>query len=251
MAIVCSQCQHANPDTALNCRRCQGEIAVLCLECGSVNPTPCQYCGECGVELPPVVSAPPQPVAIAASPAVASVPAPSPAPEAPSVCAPVVPPERRSTRRADPAPVDPPLPQVARPMESPPPRPNAGAPPPFASPGTRLQIATAVLVHIGSDERLELPTDQPLIYLGKPNEDLPPDIDVSHLPGAEVVSRVHAAIHSNEGDFALEDAGSSNGTFLNGELIKPGTRFRRKLKAGDIVALGKANKMSFRFEIEE
>ncbi|UFP95568.1 FHA domain-containing protein [Gloeobacter morelensis] len=243
MAIVCSQCQHANPDTALNCGHCQREIAVLCLECGSINPTPCRYCGECGVELPHVAFAPLQPVATAGEAAVATVPAPSPVPEAP--------PERRSARRASAAPVDPPLPQVARPMESPPPRPNAGAPPPFASPGTRLQIATAVLVHIGSDERLELPADQPLVYLGKPNEDLPPDIDISHLPGAEVVSRVHAAIHCSEGAFALEDAGSSNGTFLNGELIKPGTRFRRKLKAGDIVALGKANKMNFRFEIEE
>ncbi len=153
-------------------------------------------------------------------------------------------------------------------MESPPPRPTAPAPaantppprpsvprtnpaPTAASSGTRLQLTQAAFVHLGSDERLELPADQYLIYVGKPNEEIPPDIDVSHLPGAEVVSRIHAAIHNRDGVFTLEDAGSSNGTFLNGELIKPGTRFRRELKPGDTISLGKGDKCSFRFELEE
>jgi pSer/pThr/pTyr-binding forkhead associated (FHA) protein len=121
----------------------------------------------------------------------------------------------------------------------------------MTGPGTRLQIAVASLVHVGSDERFELPSGQALVYVGKPNEEIPPDLDISHLPGAEIVSRIHAAIHTLESEYYIEDAGSSNGTYLNGELIRPGTRFRRRIQTGDTIAFGKGGKVSFRFEVEE
>ncbi len=92
---------------------------------------------------------------------------------------------------------------------------------------------------------------QPLIFMGKPNLEIPPDLDISHFPGADIVSRIHAAIRMEaEGVYFLEDAGSSNGTFLNGEQIKPGTRFRCRLKPGDLITLGKGNQMGFQFEVE-
>lgn len=48
------------------------------------------------------------------------------------------------------------------------------------------------------------------------------------------VSRVHATIEVREGDVTLRDAGSTNGTFVNGERVES-----RGLRAGDRVAFGK------------
>jgi pSer/pThr/pTyr-binding forkhead associated (FHA) protein len=107
------------------------------------------------------------------------------------------------------------------------------------------------LVHAGTGERFELPIGRSLVYIGKPNQEIPPDIDVSHLPDTDVVSRIHATICIEGEQYALEDAGSSNGTYLNGELIRAGARFRRPLTSGDTLSLGKGDKVSFLFELEE
>ena len=54
-----------------------------------------------------------------------------------------------------------------------------------------------------------------MVYIGKPNDRIPPDINVGVLPNAEVVSRVHAAIHLEGEQCFVEDLGSANGTYVN------------------------------------
>jgi pSer/pThr/pTyr-binding forkhead associated (FHA) protein len=253
MSNVCPQCQHNNPDTVANCQSCGAKVGASCHNCGTINPLSSHYCVECGVEQTPVRPEPavaqvPAVVAEKASPEPAKAPVAEKAPPEPVA-------EKAPLEEAIKAPV------VA---EAPPPRPSApttNTPPPRMespeksmsnAPGTRLQIAQATLVHLGSQERIELPIGKNLVFLGKPNDEIPPDIDVMRFAGSEIVSRIHALIHNVDDEaFYLEDAGSSNGTFLNDEPIKAGTRWRKRLQPGDTIALGKGGKVSFRFEIEE
>jgi pSer/pThr/pTyr-binding forkhead associated (FHA) protein len=234
-------------------------MSITCPECGSVNPPESQYCGECGIELSKTEAAP-EPVAEKSAPNPERPPNPRP-PKATKGATPTaekpVPPKVEPEPVAEP--VAPPPPEEKAP-ESPPPRPSVLASAPPAAPprpapapiaGTRLQLTQAFLVHAGTGERFELPIGRSLVYIGKPNEELPPDIDISHLPDTDVVSRIHATICIEGEQYALEDAGSSNGTYLNGELIRAGARFRRPLTSGDTLSLGKGDKVSFRFELEE
>ncbi len=56
-----------------------------------------------------------------------------------------------------------------------------------------------------------------------------------HIPAASV-SRVHARLIAEGGRWKLEDAGSSMGTWVNGESVDPGNH--RFLDPGDRVSLG-------------
>lgn len=231
-------------------------MSITCPECGSVNPPESQYCGECGIELSKAEGTS-EPIAEKSAPP-ERPPNPRP-PKAAKSATPAA--EKPVPPKAEPEPVAEPVvpPPEEKTPESPPPRPSvlASAPPPAAPSrpapiaGTRLQLTQAFLVHTGTGERFELPIGRSLVYIGKPNEELPPDIDVSPLPHTDVVSRIHATISIEGEQYALEDAGSSNGTYLNGELIRAGARFRRPLSAGDTLSLGKGDKVSFRFELEE
>ncbi|MDV2999963.1 MAG: hypothetical protein N5P05_001569 [Chroococcopsis gigantea SAG 12.99] len=85
-----------------------------------------------------------------------------------------------------------------------------------------------------------------MIHIGKPNDRVPPDIDVSGFPDSDIVSRVHADILVEAGIYYLEDTGSSNGTYVNHTPLLPGNRHR--LRAGDRVSLGKGDKLTFIFQ---
>ncbi|MDJ0726163.1 MAG: FHA domain-containing protein [Prochloraceae cyanobacterium] len=113
---------------------------------------------------------------------------------------------------------------------------------------TVLQLSQATLVDTKSETRFELPTAKNTIYIGRPNEELPVQVDLSDLEDADIISRVHAAIHVEDDRFFLEDAGSANGTWLNGEQLKPGIRFRKLLKSGDEIAFGKKQSIKLTFE---
>ncbi|TET33787.1 MAG: FHA domain-containing protein [Planctomycetota bacterium] len=52
------------------------------------------------------------------------------------------------------------------------------------------------------------------------------------LPDA-AVSRKHALIHKGDKGFVIEDLGSSNGTFVNGEKVT-----QREVGANDVIKLG-------------
>ncbi len=103
-------------------------------------------------------------------------------------------------------------------------------------------------------DRFELPM-VPILYLGKPNDEIPVQVDLSKVTESEIISRVHAVIHRINRDdqpeaFYLEDAGSLNGTILNGEPLQAGTRHRKLLKSGDTITLGRKRQINFRFQIE-
>jgi len=118
---------------------------------------------------------------------------------------------------------------------------------PVAEPGTSLQQATPYLLHIQTGDPIELPENQPAILLGKPNNNQPPDVDLSELQDAEIVSRQHAMIHIETEKYYIEDLGSSNGTYVNNASVAKGER--REINSGDVIALGKEDKVTFIFKL--
>jgi pSer/pThr/pTyr-binding forkhead associated (FHA) protein len=112
--------------------------------------------------------------------------------------------------------------------------------------GTRIQLGQLPkLLHIQSNTYIELPLHLPVIHIGKPNERIKPNIDVSKFPNADVVSRVHATIYIEGNTYFIEDAGSVNGTYLNHNLLVPKTRY--SINIGDRIDLGKDNQVTFIF----
>jgi pSer/pThr/pTyr-binding forkhead associated (FHA) protein len=121
------------------------------------------------------------------------------------------------------------------------------ATPPSVPAATRLQMEIASLQHLQTDSKIELPLHLSVIHIGKTNDRIPPDIDVSGFPDSDIVSRVHADIRVEGGIYYLEDTGSANGTYVNHTPLPPGNRHR--LRAGDRIALGKGDKMTFIFQM--
>ncbi|AVH70600.1 FHA domain-containing protein [Nostoc sp. 'Lobaria pulmonaria (5183) cyanobiont'] len=112
---------------------------------------------------------------------------------------------------------------------------------------TQLQQVTARLIHVQSDRLIELPQNFSVIHIGKPNDRIPPDIDVSGFPNSEIVSRIHADIRVEGDAHYVEDVGSSNGTYINNLPLLPGNRHR--LRPGDRISLGKGDLMTFLFQL--
>jgi pSer/pThr/pTyr-binding forkhead associated (FHA) protein len=112
-----------------------------------------------------------------------------------------------------------------------------------------LQQWTAKLLHVQSDTSVELPSGLTVIHIGKPNDRIPPDIDISGFANSEVVSRVHADLRVEGDAYYIEDVGSSNGTYINNVPLPVGNRHR--LRPGDRISLGKGDKVSFVFQLQE
>jgi len=112
---------------------------------------------------------------------------------------------------------------------------------------TQLQQQSIILLHIRTNTQIELPANLSVIHIGKPNDRVPPDIDVSGFPDAEVVSRTHADIRVEGDSYYLEDVGSSNGTYVNNNPLAKGNRHR--LRQGDRISLGKGDLVSFLFKV--
>ena len=112
---------------------------------------------------------------------------------------------------------------------------------------TQLQEQSAKLIHIRTDTNIELPVNLPVIHIGKPNDRVPPDVDVSGFPDSEVVSRSHADIRVEGDSYYIEDTGSSNGTYINNTPLTKGNRHR--LRPGDRISLGKGDLVSFVFQV--
>jgi pSer/pThr/pTyr-binding forkhead associated (FHA) protein len=110
-----------------------------------------------------------------------------------------------------------------------------------------VQPPSASLLHSQTQTTIELPQGLANIYIGKPNDRLPPDIDVSGFANSEIVSRIHAQIRVEGADFFIEDMGSANGTYINHTPLLPGSRYR--LRPDDRISLGKEDKVSFIFQM--
>jgi pSer/pThr/pTyr-binding forkhead associated (FHA) protein len=112
---------------------------------------------------------------------------------------------------------------------------------------TRVQTGQQPkLFHVQTNTYIDLPPNLPVIYIGKPNDRIPPNIDVSCLPNSDVVSRVHASILVNGDNYSIEDLGSANGTYLNHSRLTALTN--HQLHPGDRIDFGKDNKITFLFQ---
>jgi FHA domain/Double zinc ribbon len=206
--IVCPNCHHPNPIGAVQCEACYTPLPAMiqCPNCGTNNRADAAFCGQCGFNLQ------------------ANIP---PA----SLVPPSIPmaPELRST--------------------PPPPRLDPTGPAEAvanSSGSTQLQVNTAKLFHIQTETTIELAQGSSIVHLGKPNDRIPPDIDLSGYPNSEIVSRIHADIRIEGDAYYVEDVGSSNGTYVNNAPLAVGSRHR--LRSGDRIALGKGDKVSFLFQ---
>ncbi|MBD2451047.1 FHA domain-containing protein [Nostoc sp. FACHB-152] len=271
--IVCPNCNHPNPNGAVQCEACYTPLPATsnCPNCGATVQADAAFCGQCGFNLhsaaaPAATVAPEMPVQ--AQPLVTPDPmldllqpdalginqqqaAPIP-PTAVAAPPPVViesaPPSPPPTVAAEAVIPTPPPEPVAAPEPAPEPEPEP-APPPLATPAvarTQLQQVTARLVHIQSDREIELPQSLSVIHIGKPNDRIPPDIDVSGFSNSEIVSRIHADIRVEGDAYYVEDVGSSNGTYINNLPLLPGNRHR--LRPGDRISLGKGDLVTFIFQ---
>jgi hypothetical protein len=286
--IVCPNCNHPNPDGAVQCEACYTPLPATtnCPSCGATVQADAAFCGQCGynlhsagvphvhtavattvtpdvpVEVPPLVPPDPllellQPDALGMSGSTNSHPPISSLP-ATEVAAPPEPaPQVSVTEISPPEPVAQPVVSVQSiptpPPLEPAPVPEAEvAPPAVPAPTgtvarTQLQQVIARLIHVQTDRLIELPQNLSVIHIGKPNDRIPPDIDVSGFPNSEVVSRIHADIRVEGDAHYVEDVGSSNGTYINNLPLLPGNRHR--LRPGDRISLGKGDLMTFLFQL--
>lgn len=250
--IVCPNCSHQNPDGAVQCEACYTPLPAMtsCPNCGATVQSDASFCGQCGSNLKSAHSQ----EATTPQESMAETSTTAPEFDLPDLIAPdpLVEPEPMSVSASESESPDVNLPPPPPPAASPPAAsPPAAAPPPASSPTpasqTQLQTQTASLLHIQTNTMLELPHHLTLIHIGKSNDRIPPDIDVSGFPDSEIVSRVHADIRVEGDAYYIEDTGSSNGTYVNNLPLPLGNRHR--LRTGDRIALGKGDKVSFLFQI--
>jgi len=248
--IVCPNCSHQNPEGAVQCEACYTPLPAMtsCPSCGATVQSDASFCGQCGSNLK---SANTQEIGIPQG-AMAETSTTAPEFEVPDLVEPdplietepmVSPPsgsESSEVSPPPPPPAAPPAPPAAEPPAAPPP----AAPTPAQ---TQLQTQTASLLHIQTNTMLEIPQHLTLVHIGKPNDRIPPDVDVSGFPDSEIVSRVHADIRAEGDAFYIEDTGSSNGTYVNNLPLPLGNRHR--LRTGDRISLGKGDKVSFLFQV--
>ena len=242
--IICPNCNYQNPDAASQCEACYTPLPSVgvCPNCGAEVQTDASFCGQCGHSLATQPTVPASPPADLSSPNLVE-PDPLVSPEPLSV----VPPPPLPVSENIPTAVDiysePP---ISDPVTSDPVTAQATAID-VASPQTQLQTLSARLLHVQTDTIVELPVGLELVHVGKPNDRIPPDIDVSGFPESEIVSRIHANIRIEGDVYYIEDIGSSNGTYVNNLPLAAGNRHR--LRPGDRIALGKGDKVSFIFQL--
>ncbi len=105
-------------------------------------------------------------------------------------------------------------------------------------PETELDMPVLMLTAVASGQQLRL-AGQPEYLLGRtdPERSMQVDVDMSGFGGWEGgVSRRHARIFCEGGQFFVEDLRSANGTFLNEIRLEPGRA--QPLQSGDTIKLG-------------
>lgn len=263
--IVCPNCNHQNPDGAVQCEACYTPLPSMetCPNCNAAVQSDASFCGQCGFDLrtaasgmtPDAGEITSVPEFEQTSPGTGAVEIPKLEPPEPLISPdPVLESTGNGVSESAPPPLMPPVSspnpsetaEVTNPM---PPPPQVSSSPPTAAPtstSTQLQINQARLLHVQTNTVIELSPQLNIIHIGKPNDRVPPTIDVSGFPDSEIVSRLHANIRVEGDVYYLEDVGSSNGTYINNMPLPTGNRHR--LRAGDRIALGKGDKVSFIFQ---
>ncbi|NJR70852.1 MAG: FHA domain-containing protein [Synechococcales cyanobacterium CRU_2_2] len=260
--IVCPNCNHHNPEGAAQCEACYTPLPEMmaCPNCGAPVQVDANFCGQCGfsiqaqeavlptalesrassaqsdeVDLPLAAGTALDLTAIAAASSPAEPPLAVPLPETLHSAL-----ESLSTESLSTEPFTPEPPTLSS-------LPTVSLEPGNHPSVTQLQTHRAALVHVRSDTEVYLPENLPVVHIGKPNDRIPPDLDVSGFPDSEVVSRVHADIRVEGDAYYIEDLGSSNGTYVNNLPLAPGNRHR--LRMGDRIALGKGDLVTFLFQV--
>jgi pSer/pThr/pTyr-binding forkhead associated (FHA) protein/ribosomal protein L40E len=254
--IVCPNCNHSNPDGAIQCEACYTPLpaTTTCPKCGAAVQADANFCGQCGFNLlaapaavsvaTPSTDAPDATVSPSVNAADLVVPDPLVVPDSLFENPLISEPPDLAVPAASPAQELPPA--VIPVNETPPPAPPTQFPSP-SSPKTQLQQQVAKLLHVQTNTTIELPQNLSVIHIGKQNDRIPPDVDVSGFPDSEIVSRIHADIRVEGDAYYLEDVGSSNGTYVNNMPLSIGNRHR--LRTGDRIALGKGDRVTFLFHI--
>jgi FHA domain/Double zinc ribbon len=229
--IVCSDCLHHNPDDSTYCESCGVPLpfSSSCSNCGAPVETKAHFCGQCGFNLQ-----------LARRTSLT---------------------DAKSTKVNELLP-EPPLPELVLTYDEPE---NENLPEllqksSFAegldetddiegenTSSTRIQNQAITLLHVQSNTSIDLKAFQKIVRIGKPNDRLPPDINVSVLPNAEVVSRVHAAIHLDGDRCFVEDLESANGTYVNDSRLTAGRK--HPLRKDDRICLGKGDLVTFIFQL--
>ncbi|HEY9826323.1 MAG TPA: FHA domain-containing protein [Stenomitos sp.] len=242
--IVCPTCLHHNLDEASYCEACGVHLpdTQSCNNCGTPVSSSARFCGQCGFNLQ--LNAYHRVEGVDGKGTNSEVLLPEPFPPEPilNLNAPITPletptPTGETSVNADSAP----YPDPAEPVDS------EHEWSDDETPNTQIQNQSVILLHVQSSTLIRLPLTQKVIHIGKPNDRVPPDINVSVFSSAEVVSRVHAALHNDNGDFFVEDVGSANGTYLNNMPLTPNSRYR--LRIGDRISLGKGELITFIFKM--
>ncbi|GAB1420439.1 hypothetical protein MASR2M15_05370 [Anaerolineales bacterium] len=102
---------------------------------------------------------------------------------------------------------------------------------------------------IGTPHVIKAPVSQTLL-LGRIDgeQEIYPEVDLTQFGGRDTgVSRRHAIIIAKDNRVTLEDLGSSNGSFVNDERVKPNES--RRIYDGDTIQLGKL-KLQVRFVVK-
>jgi FHA domain/Double zinc ribbon len=269
--IVCPNCSHSNPDGAVQCEACYTPLPATmgCPSCGSTVQVDATFCGQCGFNLRSATASSnaatgaatgttpvPATVAVEPKPDIPSLISPDPLVKKSPVSTPNIPDPDPSalppTSVSTPLTFSPPTSQPPIQPSQPPIQPNQPPIQPSQSVGaplgsTQLQLLNARLIHVQTDRPIELPQNLSVVHMGKPNDRIPPDIDVSGFPNSEIVSRIHADIRMEGDSYYLEDVGSANGTYVNNLPLLPGNRHR--LRPGDRISLGKGDLVTFLFQM--
>lgn len=242
--IVCPNCNHQNPDGAVQCEACYTPLPAMttCPNCGASVQADASFCGQCGFNLKSVAAE------ISAELSQGSLAGDlSPMPDL--ALSDLEPHSHQSgfspMAMPDPVPATP-LAALVPPTAQPEVAGEVTPPVPLES-HTQIQYQVARLLHVQTNTVLEVPTNLAVIHIGKPNDRIPPDIDVSGFPNSEIVSRIHADIRVEGDAYFIEDVGSSNGTYINNLPLSMGNRHR--LRSGDRIALGKGDKVTFLFQM--
>lgn len=245
--IVCPNCNHQNPDGAVQCEACYTPLPsmISCPSCGASVQTDASFCGQCGFDLRASAQGTDEPLL---PPTI--TPGASASPDAPDAIVPdpLIAPDPLLVELQPPPPVSVEAEPPSSPLEPEPVTPLA----PAAAVGnvggrTQLQVQTARLLHVQTNTVVELPQNLTVIHIGKPNDRIPPDIDVAGFPNSEIVSRIHADIRVEGDAYYIEDVGSSNGTYINNSPLSMGNRHR--LRPGDRIGLGKGDQVTFLFQM--
>ncbi|GAA6623777.1 hypothetical protein NUACC26_096020 [Scytonema sp. NUACC26] len=101
------------------------------------------------------------------------------------------------------------------------------------------------LFHVQTNTSFDLPLNFTVLRIGKPKDQIVPDVNIVNLPNADFVSRLHAELNVEKGTYYLVDLGSANGTFVNNIRLKSGKR--HKLNFGDKIDLGSGGNVTFLF----